>query len=160
MRASLVSIVAVAEQFLTKEQLPCNIDPSSGYEPKNPAYDSDPCRQQRYVVLMGLTPEECQFGRSLVMATVLGGLIGWERRQADRPAGIRTMSLVCLGAATFTMGGQFAFRSSTMGWDAARVSAAVRICSFSVWFVRLCMAFPTLTFDLIFPVAASSLTTN
>ncbi|KAL3922353.1 MAG: hypothetical protein SGILL_002252 [Bacillariaceae sp.] len=35
------------------------------------------------------------------------------------------MSLVSLGAAIFTMGGQFAFRSSPQEWDAARVSAAI-----------------------------------
>lgn len=35
------------------------------------------------------------------------------------------MSLVCLGAAVFTMSSQFAFRDSTMAFDAARVSAAV-----------------------------------
>ncbi len=35
------------------------------------------------------------------------------------------MSLVCLGAAVFSMCSQFAFRSSTMTWDAARVSAAI-----------------------------------
>eukprot|EP00549_Striatella_unipunctata_P025345 CAMPEP_0118709738 /NCGR_PEP_ID=MMETSP0800-20121206/22867_1 /TAXON_ID=210618 ORGANISM="Striatella unipunctata, Strain CCMP2910" /NCGR_SAMPLE_ID=MMETSP0800 /ASSEMBLY_ACC=CAM_ASM_000638 /LENGTH=176 /DNA_ID=CAMNT_0006613591 /DNA_START=308 /DNA_END=834 /DNA_ORIENTATION=- len=35
------------------------------------------------------------------------------------------MSLVTLGACFFTMCGQMGFRSSTMGWDAARVSAAI-----------------------------------
>lgn len=35
------------------------------------------------------------------------------------------MSLVSLGSCLFTMCGQIAFRSSTMTWDAARVSAAV-----------------------------------
>ena len=37
----------------------------------------------------------------------------------------RTMSLVSLGSCFFTMCGMNAFKSSTMGWDAARVSAAV-----------------------------------
>ena len=52
-------------------------------------------------------------------------LSSFERKSADRPAGIRTMSLVSLGSCLFTMCGQIAFRSSTMSWDAARVSAAV-----------------------------------
>ena len=39
--------------------------------------------------------------------------------------GIRTMSMVCLGSCFFSMTGQLAFKSSTMGWDAARVAAAI-----------------------------------
>mmetsp|Transcript_7840 Transcript_7840/g.10008 ORF Transcript_7840/g.10008 Transcript_7840/m.10008 type:complete len:267 (+) Transcript_7840:353-1153(+) len=35
------------------------------------------------------------------------------------------MGLVCLGSCFFSMCGQIAFRSSTMGWDAARVAAAI-----------------------------------
>ncbi|KAK1743771.1 MgtC family protein [Skeletonema marinoi] len=43
------------------------------------------------------------------------GIIGFERRASERPAGIRTMCMVVW----------LAFKSSTMGWDAARVAAAV-----------------------------------
>ena len=85
----------------------------------------DPCYYERTLYLLGWSMFECDFGRRMIAAVVLGAAIGYERKAADRPAGIRTMSLVCLGAATFTMGGQFAFRTSTMGWDAARVSAAI-----------------------------------
>merc|ERR1719232_654918 len=35
------------------------------------------------------------------------------------------MSMVCLGSCFFSMTGQLAFKSSTVGWDAARVAAAV-----------------------------------
>ena len=35
------------------------------------------------------------------------------------------MSMVCLGSCFFSMTGQLAFKSSTMGWDAARVAAAI-----------------------------------
>jgi len=61
----------------------------------------------------------------MILSLLLGGIIGFERRASDRPAGIRTMSMVCLGSCFFSMTGQLAFWSSTMGWDAARVAAAV-----------------------------------
>ncbi len=35
----------------------------------------------------------------LILATVLGGLIGLERATKHHPAGMRTFALVCLGAA-------------------------------------------------------------
>lgn len=38
----------------------------------------------------------------LVLATVLGGLIGVERELKGKPAGLRTNILICIGAATFT----------------------------------------------------------
>lgn len=37
----------------------------------------------------------------LVIAVLLGGLIGFERERADKPAGLRTYALVCEGAALF-----------------------------------------------------------
>ena len=37
---------------------------------------------------------ECEFGRHLVAAVIFGSIIGYERRGPDRPAGIRTMSLI------------------------------------------------------------------
>ncbi len=39
----------------------------------------------------------------LVLAVVLGGLIGLERETGHKPAGLRTHMLVCLGAALFTI---------------------------------------------------------
>ena len=34
---------------------------------------------------------------------LMGSIIGFERRRADRPAGVRTMAMVCLGACVFTV---------------------------------------------------------
>ena len=85
----------------------------------------DPCYYHRTIYLLGFSPFECDFGRRMICSVILGAAIGWERKAADRPAGIRTMSLVSLGSATFTMAGQFAFRASPQTWDAARVSAAI-----------------------------------
>ena len=91
----------------------------------NPAYDDNPCRKVRTMKLLYLTVEECSFGRRIASSVILGGIVGWERRQADRPAGIRTMALVSLGACLFTLTSMFAFMSGPNTWDASRVSAAI-----------------------------------
>src|ERR1700674_1480639 len=39
----------------------------------------------------------------LIVAAVLGGLIGLERELKHRPAGLRTNMFICLGAAMFTL---------------------------------------------------------
>jgi putative Mg2+ transporter-C (MgtC) family protein len=114
-------LASVAELFLT---IPCT-DPGITLEYENPAYDGSRCPHIRHLILMGLTKEECSFGRRLVASVLLGGFIGWERRQADRPAGIRTMSLVSLGSCLFTITSTFAFVRGPMNWDASRVSAAI-----------------------------------
>lgn len=91
----------------------------------NPDYITDPCRYFRIPQLAWLTLEECDFSRRMLTSVILGGAIGYERRAADRPAGIRTMGLVSLGACFFTISSITAFKSSTMGWDASRVTAAL-----------------------------------
>jgi putative Mg2+ transporter-C (MgtC) family protein len=47
----------------------------------------------------------------LVLAAVLGGLIGWERGAAGKPAGLRTLVLVSVGAALFVDLSLIAMRS-------------------------------------------------
>ena len=54
-----------------------------------------------------------------------GGIVGYERREADRPAGIRTMSLVSLGACLFSINSAFAFLDGPMSWDSSRIAAAI-----------------------------------
>jgi putative Mg2+ transporter-C (MgtC) family protein len=61
----------------------------------------------------------------VLLSVIMGGFIGFERRSSDRPAGVRTMGLVSLGACFFTISSQLAFKDSTMGWDASRVAAAI-----------------------------------
>jgi putative Mg2+ transporter-C (MgtC) family protein len=39
----------------------------------------------------------------LLIATVLGALVGYERESAGKPAGVRTHGMVCLGAALFAV---------------------------------------------------------
>jgi len=72
-----------------------------------------------------MTVDECDYARRMLLSVIFGAIIGFERKSADRPAGIRTMGLVSLGSCFFTMCSMHAFRSSTMNWDAARVSAAI-----------------------------------
>lgn len=57
-----------------------------------------------------------------LVSVACGATIGWERERREKPAGLRTLMLVCLGAAVFTMIG-FEF-SSTTG-DSGRVAAQI-----------------------------------
>jgi putative Mg2+ transporter-C (MgtC) family protein len=57
----------------------------------------------------------------LVLAVVFGGVVGWQREARDRPAGLRTHVLVCVGSAVYTLASlSFGARS-----DPARVAAQV-----------------------------------
>lgn len=118
---SLVMLVAFAEPFL---ELYCE-EQQPKLEFPNVAYTRHHCRHVRYKALCGLNREECVWARRLAVAVMLGALIGWERRQADRPAGIRTMSMVSLGSCLFTINSTFAFIDGPMTWDSSRVSAAI-----------------------------------
>ncbi len=60
----------------------------------------------------------------LVLAMLFGGIIGLERGKMGRAAGMRTHTLVCLGAALATMIGFFVFKSTNTG-DPLRVAAQV-----------------------------------
>ena len=61
-----------------------------------------------------------------VLATICGGLIGIEREHKHRPAGFRTHILVCLGAATTTLTGQYLLSTfGTGSTDPARLGAQV-----------------------------------
>jgi putative Mg2+ transporter-C (MgtC) family protein len=58
----------------------------------------------------------------LVLAVVLAGLVGYEREQADKPAGFRTHILVGMGAALFTVVSIYGFGGAS---DPARVAAQI-----------------------------------
>ncbi|MCJ7515816.1 MAG: MgtC/SapB family protein [Dehalococcoidia bacterium] len=58
----------------------------------------------------------------LLLATALGAGIGYQRERANKPAGLRTHALICLGSALFTVVSIFGF---TDGIDTSRVAAAV-----------------------------------
>lgn len=60
----------------------------------------------------------------LLMATVLSGLIGWERGVKKRPAGLRTFVLVCIGACIAMMTNEYICVVYNTG-DTARMAAQV-----------------------------------
>src|SRR5215813_5951141 len=60
---------------------------------------------------------------SLTLAAILcGAIVGAERERQEKPAGLRTLVLVCLGSAVFTMA-SFAFTTTT--GDSGRVAAQI-----------------------------------
>lgn len=61
----------------------------------------------------------------LLLGALVGGIIGFERRQAHKPAGIRTLALVSLGACAFTLASIYAFEGFGTTWDPGRVAAQV-----------------------------------
>jgi putative Mg2+ transporter-C (MgtC) family protein len=69
-----------------------------------------------------LTVTDWEWVGRLMLATLLGGLIGWERERAHRPAGLRTNMLVALGSALFTILSLDAFGSQA---DPSRVAAQI-----------------------------------
>ena len=100
-----VAVIALIEPLLT---LPCDV-PNDNLEFPNPDFVGIKCRRLRHAMLLGMNLEgmnkirmteslpvkfictkvnvfyaECSFGRRLVSSVLLGGVIGWERRQADR----------------------------------------------------------------------------
>ena len=59
----------------------------------------------------------------LLLALVLGGLIGWERELYDKPAGFRTNTLICVGSTLFTI---FSLKIGIIpGTDSARIVAQI-----------------------------------
>lgn len=60
----------------------------------------------------------------LVLAVVLGGIIGFERGRSGRPAGLRTHILVCLGSVLAMMTNQYIFETFGIS-DPTRIAAQV-----------------------------------
>jgi putative Mg2+ transporter-C (MgtC) family protein len=57
----------------------------------------------------------------LLLATFLGGVIGFQRERSGKEAGLRTNMLICLGSALFTVLSIYAFPGS----DPARIAAGI-----------------------------------
>lgn len=73
--------------------------------------------------------EEIAFLRAALLrvlaASVCGGLIGLERELKGRPAGLKTFSLVCIGAALAMVTNEYIARMSGGNEDLARMAAQV-----------------------------------
>ncbi len=60
----------------------------------------------------------------LVISVILGGVIGFERERKNRPAGLRTNMLVCIGACIVMMTNQYIYQAYNAG-DPVRMGAQV-----------------------------------
>jgi putative Mg2+ transporter-C (MgtC) family protein len=58
----------------------------------------------------------------LVLAVLLGGLIGFEREWRNKPAGLRTNILICMAAVLFA---EISQRAAVNGGDPARIAAQI-----------------------------------
>ncbi len=61
----------------------------------------------------------------VLLAFLLGGVVGFERQRVQRPAGLRTHMLVCAGAACFTVASVFGFEGLGTVRDPARLAAQI-----------------------------------
>ncbi len=60
----------------------------------------------------------------ILMAAALGSIIGYQRERAGKPAGLRTVILVCVGATLFTIASIYGFGVVA---DPSRVAAGIVI---------------------------------
>ena len=65
---------------------------------------------------------DAQMFLRLLVAVVLGALVGYERERAGKPAGVRTHGMVSLGAALFTVVSMHGFGNAG---DPARIAAQI-----------------------------------
>lgn len=61
----------------------------------------------------------------LTLATVLGGIIGWEREHTNRPAGLRTHEVVCIGSTLCMILSEFVSMKYGKVIDPTRIGAQV-----------------------------------
>jgi MgtC family len=128
---ALFSFICVAEMFLPDSlicdtaSIPAKELAKAQMKYNNPSFVYDPCEQMMLPYLLFLSRLQCNLGRRLLASGLLGGIVGWERREADRPAGIRTMALVSLGVCLFTINSMYTFLNGPMGWDSSRVAATI-----------------------------------
>jgi putative Mg2+ transporter-C (MgtC) family protein len=66
-------------------------------------------------------PVELEMVLRVLLAMALGSIIGFQRSKAEKPAGMRDITLICAGAALFTVISIYGFG----GADQARVAAGI-----------------------------------
>ena len=67
-------------------------------------------------------PIELEAALRLLLAAVLGAVIGSQRERASKPAGLRTHTLICLGAALFTVVSAYGFGEAA---NPTRIAAGI-----------------------------------
>lgn len=70
-------------------------------------------------------PQDFEMVGRMFLAFALGGLLGWERERAGRPAGLRTFMMVTAGSAAFTLVSIYGFTDQGTVRDPARVAAQI-----------------------------------
>ena len=65
---------------------------------------------------------EIEAGLRLFYAAILGAMIGFQRERYNKPAGLRTHILICMGAALFTVVSVLGFSGTV---DPSRVAAGI-----------------------------------
>lgn len=59
----------------------------------------------------------------VLVATICGAIVGWEREKKNKVAGLRTNILICVGSAIFTIGSFYA--TSLYGGDPTRILSTI-----------------------------------
>lgn len=59
----------------------------------------------------------------IIVATICGGIIGWDRERKNKVAGLRTNILICVGSAIFTIGSFYT--ASLYGADPTRIISTI-----------------------------------
>ncbi len=66
-------------------------------------------------------PVELEMVLRVLLSMILGGILGFQRGKAEKPAGLRDLILICSGAALFTVISIYGFGIT----DQARVAAGI-----------------------------------
>lgn len=77
-------------------------------------------------VIETMLPTSADFGMAaqILLALLLGGVIGFERERSNKPAGLRTHMLVAAGTTAFTLASVHGFEGGNPG-DTSRVAAQI-----------------------------------
>ena len=67
---------------------------------------------------------QCEFLIRMIIACFMGYVIGYERKNRDKSAGMRTHAIVCLGAALIMIVSKYGFKDIP-DYDASRVAAQI-----------------------------------
>ncbi len=72
----------------------------------------------------------------LLLAAALGAIIGYQRERAKKPAGFRTHTLICVGAALFTIASIYGFNGASPAQVAAGIVAGIGFLGAGAIFLR------------------------
>ncbi|HPM77590.1 MAG TPA: MgtC/SapB family protein [bacterium] len=65
------------------------------------------------------------FWARIVATIVCGSVIGWERIHSHKPVGVRTSTLICMGAAVFVMSQELILKQAAVQIDYTRIVAQI-----------------------------------